>query len=52
MSIKKALGLLMVIVPVLAFVIFVVYVGQGLVLLGLCVAALWFMTAAWLLFEK
>ena len=52
MSIKRALGLTMLIVPILAFVSFVLYMGQGVVLLVGAGVWCWGMSVAWLLCEK
>ena len=51
MSIRKALGLLMIIVPISAFVPFLLYMGQGLTLLFVAGLWCWGMAVAWLLFE-
>ena len=52
MSIKKALGLMMVIVPVLSFVAFALYMGQGVVLLVGAGVWCWGVLVAWLLSGK
>ena len=52
MRIKNALGLIMLIVPILALVAFVLYAGQGVVLLVGAGIWCWGMIVAWLLTGK
>ena len=52
MSIKRALGLMMVIVPILGSWSYMIYTGVGWILLVSVGFACWSFTALWLLCEK